>query len=463
MSSDFKQTLVELAKTKPKEGKLVIISGMSGAGKTVMAEILENKYNYAFIDKYVTRPFRKVELDALNNGQRIGIKPVFGKYNDGEKEKEEQKRLNSQRKQAFLNLRLPLAYINYGNYYGFSIDEINNYIEHGRDAVIIVNDIGLTKDLKNIYEGQCVSCYVHRAITKNKEIFMEIARQRGDTEESAEKRYKQAVKDFERYINNIELYDYTILNTENGFEKLSKMMEDLNSREFKHVQKEKKQKQGKAKIYLFTGNPGSGKDDALETIRVQGILHSIIVPKHTTRARKEDDGEEMICPEDNGFNMEECDIQYTNYGSTYGINTEDITQRLKDGISSSIVVSNKGAIEELERKFPEEVVKIYIQGLSKEEYILQQKDYLEEEYVRNRIEEYEMADELYYDQWLDFDHVIINNGDLVDLKVQIDTIQRYYEEGRDLSVQEFKKYMNKVDKYIAKFAKEYQPQARGKE
>lgn len=117
------------------------------------------------------------------------------------------------------------------------------------------------------------------------------------------------------------------------------MLKDLNEKDSKKIQEEKTTKQGNAKIYVFIGNPGSGKDEALKTIRVQGILHSIIMPKHTTRARNEDDGEEMICPEDENFDIDSCDLQYTNYGSTYGINMQELHERLRDGISSSLVVS----------------------------------------------------------------------------------------------------------------------------
>ena len=419
----------------------MIVSGMSGSGKNVVADILEKKYNSAFINKYVTRPFRRVELEALEKGENIGIKPVCGRYNDGEKSKEEQMRLAEKRKQEFVKLRLPLTYVNYGNYYGFSMGEIDNYLEHGRNAVIIVNDPGVIRDLKNIYKGQCISCYVHRTIPRNKEIFMEIAKQRGDTKESAETRYEKALKDWDIYTNNVELYDYTILNTENGIQRLSKMLEDLNTKDFRYKQNEMQQKQEKPKIYIFIGNPGSGKDEALETIRVQGMLHSVILPKHATRYRQKSDGEEMICLGDEGFDIESCDLQYNNFGTTYGIITKEIEERLKDGISSSIVISNKKAIEELKRRFPGSVVTIYIQGLSKEEYKIQQKEHLEEDYVKRRVEEYGKADEMYYKQWLDFDHVIINNGDLADLKRQIDTIHRYYEKGRDLSGENIKKYM----------------------
>ena len=312
-NQNFRNALATKAQEEKKSGKLIIISGMSGSGKSVVGDILVDKHNYTYINKYVTRDFRIEEKEAVTIGKPCGIRPVVGKCNEAS---------DKVKKQAFLNLQLPLSYINYDNYYGFSKTEIDNYLQNGRNAVVIVNDISLVRDLKNMYSQNCLSCYVHRANPKNKDIFMEIAKQRGDTPESAEKRYQKAIKDFDRYTNNISLYDYTILNTENGIQKLSQMLQDLNTSDTKKIHQEKNIRQGNnPKLYVFIGNPGSGKDKALETIRVQSLLHSIIMPKHTTRKRNEDDGEEMICPDDTLFDMASCDLQYENYGTTYGINT----------------------------------------------------------------------------------------------------------------------------------------------
>lgn len=445
-SLEFKNTLTKQTNSEKKLGKLIILSGISGSGKSVIGNILVDKYDYAYINKYVTRDFRDEEIEAINQGKPVGIRPVVGKYNKAD---------DKTKKQAFLNLRLPLSYINYDNYYGFSKHDIDNYLKNGRNAVIIVNDIALIHDLKNLYDGNCFACYVHRFNPKNKDIFMEIAKQRGDTPENAERRYQKAIKDFDRYTNNISLYDYTILNTENGTQKLSQMLHNLNNMNIKKVQQEKMVKQGSnPKIYVFIGNPGSGKDKALETIRVQSLLHSIIMPKHTTRARKEDDGEEMICPGDELFDMDSCDLTYVNYGNTYGIDTQELQARLEDGISSSIVVSNAEAIKKLKEKFPNKLVTIYIHGLSKEEYIIQQKNYLEDEYVKKRLEKYHQADELYYNQWLDFNHTIIDNNDLTDLKLQINNIMMYYEEGRDWSMAKIDDYLKVANRYSEKYKRD---------
>lgn len=37
-------------------GKIIVLSGISGSGKTKVANILVSKYNFLLLDKYVTRP-----------------------------------------------------------------------------------------------------------------------------------------------------------------------------------------------------------------------------------------------------------------------------------------------------------------------------------------------------------------------------------------------------------------------
>lgn len=70
--------------------------------------------------------------------------------------------------------------------------------------------------------------------------------------------YQKAIKDFDRYTNNISLYDYTILNTETGADRLSTMLQDLSGIEPKSVHREKNIKKQKARIYVFIGSPWAG-------------------------------------------------------------------------------------------------------------------------------------------------------------------------------------------------------------
>ena len=46
---------------------------------------------------------------------------------------------------------------------------------------------------------------------------------------------------------------------------------------------------------------------------------------------------------------------------------------------------------------------------------------------------------------------MIDNGDLTDLKLQIDNIMRYYEEGRDFSMDKVNKYLETAYRYLEKY------------
>ena len=51
------------------------------------------------------------------------------------------------------------------------------------------------------------------------------------------------------------------------------------------------------------------------------------------------------------------------------------------------------------------------------------------------------------------ENTIINNGDLGDMRLQIDSIMRYYEGDRELSVEKILAYTQKANQYIARFAR----------
>ena len=46
---------------------------------------------------------------------------------------------------------------------------------------------------------------------------------------------------------------------------------------------------------------------------------------------------------------------------------------------------------------------------------------------------------------------MIDNGDLTDLKLQIDNIMRYYEEGRDFSMDKITRYLETAHRYLEKY------------
>ena len=114
------------------------------------------------------------------------------------------------------------------------------------------------------------------------------------------------------------------------------------------------------RVFVVVGSPASGKDELIKAVNLLGSIHAQIVSKHTNRDWRWDDEEEMICKRilDNtgkmvknpNFDIENCDIVYHNYGTIYGIKTDDIWEGLKEGIHQVLVVSNIDALNRSEER-----------------------------------------------------------------------------------------------------------------
>jgi ribose 1,5-bisphosphokinase PhnN len=193
------------------------------------------------------------------------------------------------------------------------------------------------------------------------------------------------------------------------------------------------------RLFVLVGTPGSGKDLLIRAVKDLGAQHAHIVPKHTSRKRRHDDGEEIICPEDSGNNLDQCDIRYDNYGAQYGIMTPQIWEGLRDGIFQVAVVSNVEAINQLRGIFGELVVLVYIHSeVDSDEYqrieAARRNDpgYLDTEYVEQRVKNYRLAFNVFLENYLAFDHVLIHSGPSENLYDQMFRLFRAYEWG-DLS------------------------------
>ena len=202
------------------------------------------------------------------------------------------------------------------------------------------------------------------------------------------------------------------------------------------------------KLFLIIGSPASGKDELIRAVSTLGKLHASIVPKHTTRKWQPGDGNEMVCREiinkegnyilNTQYNMDKCDIQYINYGTKYGICSKEIWDGLSEGIHQALVVSNVKALNELMHIFGGLAIKLYIYSdISKEKYVQNEMDKItrrglsgeaiSEEYMKKREQNFDMAWNLYVDNFLLFDHVFIFTGREEDLYDQIFRLFRYYE------------------------------------
>ena len=184
-------------------------------------------------------------------------------------------------------------------------------------------------------------------------------------------------------------------------------------------------------LVVVVGAPGSGKDLLIRAVNDLGTQHAQIVPKHTSRQRRQDDGNEMICPGDENYDIEACDIIYENYGDRYGFECSMIWQGLKKGIFQVIVVSDINTINKLKEKFRDIMISVYVHSeTNADEYERTEVAFGEDtNYVKQRSKNYRQAFDIFLKNYLAFDHVFIYTGNPEDLFDQIFRLFRAYERG----------------------------------
>jgi ribose 1,5-bisphosphokinase PhnN len=184
-----------------------------------------------------------------------------------------------------------------------------------------------------------------------------------------------------------------------------------------------------ARLMVVVGSPGSGKDKLVRAIGDLGAQHATVVSKHTSRYRRIDDGDEMICANDEGFNINECDIIYENYEDKYGIQSKEIWKGLRKGVFQVIVVSNIEAINKLRSIFGKLSILVYVHSaIMPEEYKKSESSLGSNiDYVIKRTEKYSMAFENFLLNFNAFDHVLIYTDAAEDLYDQIFRLFRAYE------------------------------------
>jgi guanylate kinase len=182
------------------------------------------------------------------------------------------------------------------------------------------------------------------------------------------------------------------------------------------------------KVIAVAGAPGSGKDELIRAVKDLGTNHAEIVPKHTSRARRPDDGGEMICPADSGWNLENCDVKYDNYGDSYGIELARIWEGLARGSFQVIVVSNVEALNQLRSAFGALMKLVFVHSeVDAETYVREAGG--GSDYVEKRVARYSEALETYIRNIEQFDHVLLHAGPREDLYDQIFRLFRSYERG----------------------------------
>ena len=187
------------------------------------------------------------------------------------------------------------------------------------------------------------------------------------------------------------------------------------------------------RVFVIAGGPGSGKDDLIQAVRDLGTRHAAIVPKHTSRARRRSDEDEMICCDDPGYALDSCDVRYENYGDQYGVSTLGIWRGLAAGHSQVLVVSNIVGINALRAAFGELLVLVYVHSeITRDEYIARERRFRNADalYAKRRADDYRDAFRLYAENILAFDHVLIASSRKEDLYDQLFRLFSAYGSGR---------------------------------
>ena len=331
------------------------ISGSSGSGKTTVKSFIAS-LDCGFIDvpKYSTRQMRNDETDIFS----VSKLPDF----------------------------CDIKYESYGERYGLCSDDIESVLDNGKIPIVVINNLGAIEELRKYIP--VISLYIYRNPPSEQEfIAQEIARNTNDrlTEEQvlavAHKRFRKADSITRMWIENQKSFDMTIWNTDIFQKTINQVQNYLNAFFLGRLLERERKHNETSKLILIAGggNKGSagqmsGKDALIDSIQKVYDLNASVVPKMTTRAQREDDGDEIICQTlidgtpNPDFDMAQCDLIYKRSGKQddilYGINTNRIRQGLENGKHQFLSVTEEHVIQTLIEMFGvARVESIFVQTL----------------------------------------------------------------------------------------------------
>jgi len=165
---------------------LLTITGATGAGKSTLLSILEAttapNFKAVLVPKYSTRQPR---LD--DSPSEILTVPVIPADCD-------------------------LVYEQYGDRYGVSLSALHEQLSNGSSPAVVINDIRVLEEIRQVFGPLMRSLYIFRSSPTSAQI-ARLAVARGVSTADAELvRLRKAQAIFRTYIENIELFDYVIMN-----------------------------------------------------------------------------------------------------------------------------------------------------------------------------------------------------------------------------------------------------------
>lgn len=177
-------------------------------------------------------------------------------------------------------------------------------------------------------------------------------------------------------------------------------------------------------LYIYFGAPGSGKSTALEYLKKIKDVNIEVMPKETTRPRRDTDTFEVV-------NVKKIskdkDIRYSQYGVEYGASVSSIWSCFSSDKSAAIIINDIRTIKLLKQKFGALAKTIYIHSnIDKEKMIdlilkrfpnKSEKELNQE--MEKRINKITTIHRKYIENTALFDYTILNTKSISHLNTQI--------------------------------------------
>ncbi len=439
------------------KGRLFILNGASGSGKTELLNNLQkkNEFNIVKANKYSTRD-RRNDNDDIIHCSNID------------------------------STNFDLVYNLSGNRYGIKYSEIEKQLNENKNVFLILSYIRIVKILKQRYKDNVTVIYISSALDSERLNKINIERNLKEFNHSKDdienlrlqfKRLKSSVeltqweklfecmselnsdwkkfiplndsleirtakiRDFHKsYLDNIHIYDHVILNYkfdegENGIKGYDMYRQGCNIMNYYLKGGISKSQKLKPVIFVVAAAPVAGKGILLETIgdTINKSIISIILKQGKREKKDKDKRDGMIAIGKNGVFDEVYDIRWefhkdeiTGKGTEYAISSKQINENSNNGCSQ-IVISNMEQFEMFNNKYGERIVFIYLHRLQsredREKFLIEHEG---EQEANKKLTESDKVYEDYIEKLVQFDHVLLNTSFQEDLYEQIFTLIDHY-------------------------------------
>ena len=433
--------------------KLYILSGASGSGKTTLLNDCIAKYSsksFVLAPKYSERPKRN------SNDDIIHVDKINGDLFD-------------------------IVYMLNGKRYAIQTAEISNLLSEGKNAIIIISDFRIIKELREeIGETNVITIYISSTISPVVLDKIHLERYKFSPDEMERKilsanftrlvsatkikqwnevadimlelieEWKAVIPDgqslvvrkekirlfHQQYINNIDIFDHVILNLSVG--KPEEMMEQFSTLVNYYADDNNKYLKTTSnhipRLFLVAAAPKSGKGVLMEALNEIGSRRIKIVTKKAKRdPHGQDRRDGMIAVGVNGGFGKDFDIRWTFHkgkhykGTEYAISSQQIESNIQNNLHQ-IVITNMDQFDRLKALYPENSVFVYLHGLYNDLDIrkFQIENTANDNEAKQKILEIQHVYEQYKTSIHKFSHVILNTTNIEDLYDQMFNLIRSY-------------------------------------